>query len=312
MMVSAHVPVLLQEAVEILAPAPGKRIVDGTYGFGGHSDLLLERGAEVLGLDLDEDAIAECEQARARRPRLQCRKSSYRYLAGAIADLGWSTIDGVLLDLGVNSQQLDEPHKGFSYRRDGPLDLRFDRGTGRPASELLADLDEVALAKLLQVHGEVRGSRRLARAIVQAVNQVPITTTARLREVVTVALPRGSKPEPILSRVFQALRIAVNDELECLRDALQIIPACLVPGGRVVVIAYHSLEDRLVKQWLDLESKDCICPPTLPACRCDHRRSLKILTKRAVRPTESEERENRRSRSARLRAAEKLTEGEAR
>lgn len=307
MMASAHIPVLLQQAVQFLAPAPGKRIVDGTFGFGGHSELLLDKGAEVLGLDLDVDAFEECEQARARRPRLHCRRSSYRFLDTTLADLGWSAIDGLLLDLGVNSQQLDDPAKGFSYRADGPLDLRFDRSSGRPASELLATLDEASLAGLLRDYGELRGSRRLARCILDAAVHAPIETTGRLNEVVSRALPRGTQPAPVLSRVFQALRIAVNDELESLRDALQRIPACLAPHGRVVVIAYHSLEDRLVKQWLDAESRDCLCPPAVPVCRCGHRRTLKILTRRAVRPTEMEERENRRSRSARLRAAEKLT-----
>ncbi len=306
MMVSPHVPVLLQEAVDFLAPGPGKRIVDGTYGFGGHSELLLEKGAEVLGLDLDDEAVEACEQARARRPSLHCRKVSFRFLDSAIADLGWLDIDGLLLDLGVNSLQLDDPTKGFSYRIDGPLDLRFDRGSGRTAADLLATLDEPELARVLHAFGEVRAPRRLARAIARARSAAPIRTTGHLREVVAAALPERLKAEPTLSRVFQALRIAVNDELDALEAALERIPSCLAPGGRVVIIAYHSLEDRLVKRWLQTESKDCICPPATPACRCQHVRTLRALTRRAVRPSAAEERENIRSRSARLRAAEKL------
>jgi 16S rRNA (cytosine1402-N4)-methyltransferase len=177
---------------------------------------------------------------------------------------------------------------------------------GQPAHALLQSLGEADLADLIWKYGEERASRRLARAITKAQTVEPILTTDQLRRVITQVLPKGVKPEGTLSRVFQALRIAVNDELGALRDILGLIPQCLAPAARVVFISYHSLEDRLVKQWLDTESRDCICPPQIPACRCGHVRSLRLLTRKAVRPSSKEEQENIRSRSARLRAAEIL------
>jgi len=306
MIAAPHVPVLLAEALKFLDPKPGKRFVDGTFGFGGHTVALLDNGAEVLGLDLDDDAVAACEKIRASQSRLYCRKESFRRLDHALADLSWRRIDGLLLDLGVSSLQIDDPTKGFTYRADTPLDLRFDRSTGQPAHTLLQSLRERDLANLLWEYGEERASRRLARAIVAAQAMDPIRTTDQLRNVIIQVLPKGVKPEGTLSRVFQALRIAVNDELEALREILALVPQCLAPAARIVVISYHSLEDRLVKQWLDTESRNCICPPQLPACQCGHLRSLRVLTRKAVRPSSLEEQENIRSRSARLRAAEML------
>lgn len=306
-----HVPVLLGETLRLLAPAPGKRIVDGTFGFGGHTTALLAAGATVLGLDLDDEAVVTCRRL-ATDPQavgqagLICRQGSFRDLATALADAGWRGADGLLLDLGVSSRQLDDPAKGFSYRADGPLDLRFDQHQGRPAHALLEDLDETELATVLQDFAEERGARPLARAIKGAGRTEPIRTTARLREVVTAALPAGAPVNAVLSRVFQALRIAVNDELAALAETLASAPAVLGPGARVVVIAYHSLEDRIVKQWIDRERRDCVCPPSLPACQCGHRRTLAPLTRRPLTASPDEVRDNVRARSARLRAAELL------
>jgi 16S rRNA (cytosine1402-N4)-methyltransferase len=310
MMTAPHVPVLLAEAISYLQPEPGKRIVDGTYGYGGHAAACLQRGAEVLGLDLDADAVAACGQAKAKQPRLHCRKASFRHLDLELKESGWHTCEGVLLDLGVNSRQLDDPAKGFTYRTEAPLDLRFDRQTGQPATALLASLSETELANLLWEYGEKRASRRLARAIVQALHRQPIRTTTQLRAIVEAELPASAPLMATLSRVFQALRIAINDELGALTEALESIPRCLAPGGRVVIISYHSLEDRLVKTWMEQESRDCICPPDIPACRCGHRRTLKVLTRKVVRPTTEETVENRRARSAHLRAAERLEPAE--
>jgi 16S rRNA (cytosine1402-N4)-methyltransferase len=212
----------------------------------------------------------------------------------------------VLLDLGVNSHQLDDPSKGFTYRTDAPLDLRFDREKGTTAAELLQRLDEAKLADLLWEYGEERSSRRLARAIRQAQARQAIRTTAQLRAVVEAARPTGASLMPLLSRVFQALRIAVNDELGALAEALELIPQSLAPGGRVVVVSYHSLEDRLVKRWIDRESRDCICPRETPECRCGHHRSLRSLTRKAVAVGGAEAARNPRARSARLRCAEKI------
>ena len=301
-----HVPVLLQETLDLLQPGPGRRCVDGTFGFGGHSTALLDAGAEVLGLDLDAVAFAACGTLAAARPGLRCRRDSFRNLDRALIACGWPGADAVLLDLGVSSLQLDDPDKGFSYRADGPLDLRFDQEQGETAAELLASLDERRLADLLWSLGEERGSRRIARALVAARAEAPLATTGRVREIVERVLPRGAKPQPVLSRVFQALRIAVNDELGALEEALLKLPNLLLPGGRFVIISYHSLEDRLVKRFIDRERRDCICPADIPVCGCGHRATLKSLTKGALTAGEDEAVRNPRARSARLRAAQRI------
>jgi 16S rRNA (cytosine1402-N4)-methyltransferase len=301
-----HVPVLRDEVLALLEPAPGKRIIDGTFGFGGHSSALLDAGAEVAGLDLDAVAQEACRRLAAERAGLTCVRISFRHLDRALAAAGWSAADGVLLDLGVSSWQLDAPDKGFSYRADGPLDLRFDQDSGSTAAELLAELDERGIADLIWRFGEERGSRRIARAIVRRRDDDPVTTTGALRAAVQEALPRGAKAEPVLSRVFQALRIAVNDELGALAEALDALPDALVRGGRFAVISYHSLEDRLVKQFIDRERRDCVCPPELPVCGCGHRATLRPLTRGAVKAQDAEIAVNSRARSARLRAAERI------
>jgi 16S rRNA (cytosine1402-N4)-methyltransferase len=299
-----HVPVLKDETLGFLQPGQGKRIIDGTFGFGGHSLAMLETGAEVLGLDLDVVAVETCRRISGDRHRLKCMQISFRRLDHAMAEVGWDRVDGVLLDLGVSSFQIDDPAKGFSYRADGPLDLRFNQEAGPTAAELLADGTEGEIADLIWKWGEERASRRIAKALVRARAEAPIDTTGRLREVIVSVLPRRMKPEPVLSRVFQALRIVVNEELDALSEVLAKLPGLLRPGGVFVVIAYHSLEDRLVKQFINREKRDCLCPPNLPACVCGHRRILKALTRKAVRASSAEEEANVRARSARLRAAE--------
>ena len=298
-----HVPVLKEETLGFLQPGKGKRIIDGTFGFGGHSLAMLETGADVLGLDLDAVAVETCRRISSDRHRLKCMPISFRYLDRAMAAVGWDKVDGVLLDLGVSSFQLDDPAKGFSYRTDGPLDLRFNQETGQTAAELLANSSEGEIADLIWKWGEERASRRIARALIRARTEAPVDTTGRLRTVIEGVLPRGMKPQPVLSRVFQALRIAVNEELDALSEVLAMLPGLLRPGGVFVVIAYHSLEDRLVKQFIAREKRDCLCPPDLPACVCGHRRVLKPLTRKPVKASPQEEETNIRARSARLRAA---------
>ncbi len=307
-----HEPVLPDAVLAYLRPAPGRRLVDGTYGCGGHAASLLAAGAEVLGLDLDPVAVAACRAAAAREPRLRCRHGSFRDLAAALAEAGWDAADGLLLDLGVSSPQLDDAGRGFTYRAVAELDLRFDRTQGEPAHRLLARLEEAALAHVLHEYGEERASRRIAAAIAAAREEAPLRTTADLRAAVEAAVPDGPHRPAVLSRVFQALRIAVNDELGALAAALAGVPSALAPDGVVVVIAYHSLEDRVVKQWLAREARDCVCPPGLPACRCAHLRTMRALTPRPVRPGPDEISRNPRARSARLRAARRLAarEGE--
>lgn len=301
-----HIPVMKEQVLAYLDPRPGQRIIDGTFGFGGHSQAMLAAGAEVLGLDLDDAAHAACRRLAAAQTGLTCQRTSFRHLDQALQQAGWERADGVLLDLGVSSYQLDDAEKGFSYRTDAPLDLRFDQSRGEPAARLLAESTEAELADLIWRFGEERGSRRIARAIVRRRDEEPVTTTGRLRAVVQKTVPRGAKPEPVLSRVFQALRIAVNDELAALEETLTKLPVVLAPAGRFVVIAYHSLEDRLVKRFIDRERRDCLCPPELPVCTCGHRASLRRLTRKPAKAAALEISNNSRARSARLRAAQMI------
>ncbi len=301
-----HVPVLKDESLGFLEPGPGRRIVDDTFGFGGHTRAMLAAGAEVLGLDLDAVALKACHDMQSDHPGLLCENISFRHVDRALAAVHWDKVDGVLLDLGVSSFQLDDADKGFSYRMDGPLDLRFDQTKGRTAADLLRDLPEEELADLIWRWGEERGSRRIARAIVRARSEEPIATTTQLKELVRGTLPRSVKYQPVLSRVFQALRIAVNEELDALAEVLAKLPQLLRPGGVFVIISYHSLEDRLVKQFIDREKRDCLCPPNLPMCVCGHQPTLKPLTRKAVVAGQEEETANIRSRSARLRAARRI------
>jgi len=301
-----HVPVLKDETLGLLQPGQGKRIIDGTFGFGGHSLAMLEAGAEVLGLDLDAVAVDTCRRISGDRHRLKCMQISFRDLDRAMVAAGWEKADGVLLDLGVSSFQIDDPAKGFSYRTDGPLDLRFNQEAGQTAADLLDSSSEEEIADLIWKWGEERASRRIAKALVRARAEEPVETTGRLREVIVSVLPGRVKPEPVLSRVFQALRIAVNDELNALSEVLAKLPGLLRSGGVFVVISYHSLEDRQVKRFIDREKRDCLCPTELPACVCGHHRVLKAVTRKAVRASSAEQAGNIRARSARLRAAEIL------
>ncbi|MHB8078233.1 MAG: 16S rRNA (cytosine(1402)-N(4))-methyltransferase RsmH [Candidatus Krumholzibacteriia bacterium] len=305
---AAHAPVLREAVLDFLRPAPGRRFVDGTYGCGGHAAGLLAAGAEVLALDLDGAAIGICRAEAAGQPRLRCARTSFRDLGAALADAGWPACDGLLLDLGVSSPQLDDPARGFTYRAEAELDLRFDRDAGEPAWRLLARLSERELADLIWRFGEERRSRRIAAAVAAAAAREPVRSTSALRAAVEAAVPAGPGRTATLSRVFQALRIAVNGELEALALALAQVPDVLAADGVVVIIAYHSLEDRLVKQWLVREGRDCVCPPDAPACRCGHRRTMKSLTGRPLGPGPEELALNPRARSARLRAARRLAE----
>ena len=301
-----HTPALVAEAVEWLMPGPGKVFLDGTVGEGGHSKAILEASGPngmVLGMDRDPRSVAT-----ARR-RLTGYGGRARIVHGNYADMsnlarqaGIHQVDGILLDLGISSRQIDSVGYGFSFQRDEPLDMRFDT-VGSTAADLLNHTDERELADVIYRYGEERRSRTVARAIVAA---RPITTTGRLASVVARALGgrRGSRHPA--TRTFQALRIAVNDELTHLQAGLDAVPGMLKPGGRLVVISYHSLEDRLVKVWMDREAAQCICPPELPICTCGHEPSVRFVRRRVVRPSASETENNPRSRSARLRAVERI------
>ncbi len=267
-----HLPVLWSEAVEALLPRPGGRYADGTFGGGGHTRLLLERSApdgRVIAFDLDQDAIAR-GSAMAIGERLVLVNDSFVTLYDAAKTADMLPLDGVLLDLGFSSFQIDDAERGFSLRLDGPLDMRFDRSSGPTAAELVNALDEPALADLIWRYGEDRNSRRIAAALVRERAQRPIETTAQLAEIVARASggQRG-KLHPA-TRSFQALRIATNDELAILERTLREAVRSLGPGGRLAVISFHSLEDRIVKQFIARESATCVCPPEQPICTCRH------------------------------------------
>jgi 16S rRNA (cytosine1402-N4)-methyltransferase len=306
---AAHTPVLYKQTLAGLRPQAGGRYIDGTVGAGGHAAGVLERSAPdglLLGLDRDPSAL---ELAAAHLSsfgdRVHLVQASYERMEMAAQDIGWQAVDGVLLDLGLSSMQLDSAERGFSFRFEGPLDMRFGPGVKRTAAELVNELEEDELAAILRDYGEERRARRIARAIVAA---RPLDTTTELARVVLSALGRsGGRIHPA-TRTFQALRIAVNDELGTLERGLQAALRLLSPGGRLAVIAFHSLEDRIVKQFMKRESQDCICPPEQPVCTCDHVAQIRLVQRKPIQASGNELMRNPRARSARLRVAEKLSQ----
>jgi len=304
-----HVPVLAREVVDLLVTDPNGRYVDGTLGGGGHSRRILERlgprGA-LLGVDQDPHALAAAADL-AGDPRVRLRQGNFGDLAELLTDEGWGQATGILLDLGVSSRQLDEGARGFSFLRDGPLDMRMDPGLPVTAADLVNTLPEAELTRLFRKYGEEPRARRAARAVVTARRRKPFSTTGELAEAVERALGRRGPKHPA-TRVFQALRIAVNRELEALDRFLAALPQVLAPGGRVVVISYHSLEDRRVKQALRNAEPRCRCPAEALRCTCGRPGWLRVLTRRVVRPGDDEKARNPRARSARLRAAERLVQ----
>lgn len=300
-----HVPVLLDPILDHLLPA--QRIIDGTLGAGGHSAALLAHGAgEVLGLDVDPQALAIARDTLAPyRERVHITHASYANMVSEAHWLGWEAVDAILLDLGVSSMQLDTPERGFAFRTEGPLDMRFNPGGNRPtAAELVNTLDDDELADIFYKYGEEPQGRRLARVVVQA---RPYETTRDLADAIERAVPRrpNDKIHPA-TRVFQALRIAVNDELGVVERTLPQAIDLLRPGGRLAVISFHSLEDRIVKDTFRLASTDCICPPKIPVCVCGHQASVRLITRKPITATDAEIANNPRSRSAKLRIVEKL------
>lgn len=281
--------------------------MDGTVGAGGHAWGILQASSpdgQLLGLDVDLQALAlATERLAGYGDRAHLVKASYTDLINQLAVLQWEQVDGILLDLGLSSMQLDTPQRGFSIKWEAPLDMRFDMNGKTKAADLVNLLDEVELADLLFRYGEEHRSRQVAREIVSA---RPITTTTQLAEVVAKATSGGKSGIHPATRTFQALRIVVNGELEALEIVLPMTVQALRPKGRLAIISFHSLEDRIVKQFMRKESKDCICPPRQPVCTCGHKATLREITKKPVRPQEEEIRRNARSRSARLRVAERI------
>jgi 16S rRNA (cytosine1402-N4)-methyltransferase len=304
-----HRTVLRREAVALLAPAPGKVFLDGTLGGGGHAEALLDAGARVIGLDQDPAALqAARDRLGPRGERFVAEQANFRDARGILDRLGVPEVDGALVDLGVSSPQLDDPERGFSFRARGPLDMRMDPTRGEPLSALLSRWDEKALARILDTLGEERFARPIARAIHRAHREGKLTDTAELADVVARSIPRKAWPKDLhpATRTFQALRIAVNDELGALSDFVGDLPRIVARGGRAAAISFHSLEDRIVKQGFAKLATGCICPPRLPVCACGRVAQWKVLTKKAVQSSEAERSENPRSRSARLRAVERL------
>ncbi len=313
-----HEPVLYQETLSALAVIPGGSYIDGTVGAGGHASGILERSSpdgRLLGLDQDPTALA---LARTRLAPFGARAllvhANFATLGEVAAASGFPAVDGVLLDLGVSSMQLDTAERGFSFMADAALDMRMDpSGAGPTAADLVNSLPEGELADILYRYGEEPASRRIARRIVAARQSAPIGTTSRLAAIVLAAMggrPAGSRGRiHPATRTFQALRIAVNRELDVLPIALNAALQVLRPGGRLAVIAFHSLEDRIVKQFIQQEIKGCICPPAFPVCQCGHVPRLRAVSKGAVQATSPETERNPRARSARLRVAERLPGG---
>jgi len=309
-----HRPVLVEETLSLLSLAPGATVVDGTVGGGGHAAAILEKTApngRLVGLDGDEEAIATARKALARFGDRVCLvHASFRHTTDVLASLGIAQVEGIVLDLGVSSRQLDTPERGFRFAAASadttPLDMRMDRRQPRTAEQLLAHASARELETWFREYGELRGAARLARAILDERERRPLHTAGDLRRVIERARVGGGRRHDPATLVFQALRIATNDELAALEEGLEASIAVLSPGGRLAVIAYHSLEDRCVKHYFRREERGCICPPRSPRCTCGRKPRLRVLTRRPLRPSDAEIASNPRARSARLRGAEKL------
>jgi 16S rRNA (cytosine1402-N4)-methyltransferase len=296
---------LLREVVDLLAPQRGGFFVDATLGAGGHARALLEAGPGIrlLGLDRDPDAVLLARRRLADfGDRVEVAEANFGDLASALE--GYPAPDGILADLGLSSMQLEHAPRGFSFRRDGPLDMRMSR-SGRTAADVVANASAEELSRIFFEYGEERMAVKIARAILEERSRGPITTTRQLSRIVAGVKGDREKIDPA-TRVFQALRIEVNEELQALSRFLAFAVERLNAGGRLSMISYHSLEDRMVKETFRRESGMCLCPPKLPVCVCGARRAIVVLTRRPIRPSTAEVAANPRSRSARLRAAEKV------
>jgi 16S rRNA (cytosine1402-N4)-methyltransferase len=308
-----HLPVLLKEAVEWLSPPPNGTVLDLTVGMGGHAQEILKRlpQGRYVGVDQDVDALQHAGRALKGDPRVSLYKANFANLLWVLRDLSIEEVDSVLMDIGVSSLQLDSAARGFSFMKEGPLDMRMDTATGHTAGWVVNTYPEEQLSKVIFEYGEEPKARALARAIVAARKEKHLQTTTELAELAARVIKKGKKPgeKHPATRLFQAIRIEVNRELEVLDKGLKTAVRFLKPGGRIAVISFHSLEDRIVKQYFKTESTDCLCPPDIPQCVCGHKASLKLLTRKAMTASEEELQQNPRSRSAKLRVAEKLPVG---
>lgn len=306
MAIDEHVSVLLNEVVAYLQPQPDHMFIDGTLGAGGHTSALLaasKPNGRVLAFDRDPGAIKFAqERLETDVERVTFVQANYADMGEYAPKYGFAAVNGIVLDLGLSSRQLDDGTRGFSFRFEGPLDMRFDPSGPTTAADLINNLSEAELADLFWRYGDERRSRYFARLI--GANR-PLTTTKALADLIASKSKRGSRIHPA-TRIFQALRIAVNDELGSLERGLSSAVELLKPGGRVAIISFHSLEDRLVKQSFRRWSEDCICPPGHPICTCDVKAIVRRVNRKVIVPTDEEIARNPRSRSAKLRVAEKL------
>lgn len=307
-----HISVLLQETVDMLLPKQGKIFVDCTMGGAGHSRYLLEQSApdgKLIAIDQDGEACAEGRKRLAEfGDRVEIVQSNFSDLSAVLSQRGIAGVDGIMMDLGVSSYQLDNKDRGFSYMQDAVLDMRMNPEAGRTAADILATGTEDELNDIFWLYGEEKWARRIAKFIVAEREKEPIQTTGQLVTVIKKAVPAGARQEEQhpAKRCFQALRIAVNDELGVLERVLPAAVDCLNPGGRLCVISFHSLEDRIVKNVMKELAKGCTCPPQLPVCVCGKKPQIKIISKKPILPGEAEIERNPRARSAKLRVAEKF------
>jgi len=309
-MAFTHISVLAQEVIEYLRPEPGKRYLDGTLGGGGHTEKILIESSptgQVLGLDLDDEALAAAhDRLRHFGARFISRQASFAAAGEILSELNWRPVDGAILDLGVSSHHLDTPERGFSFRLSGRLDMRMDRRESLDAFEIVNRYSAAELERIFKIYGEEPRARRIAAAIVAARHRRPIERTDELAALIAHAKGGRAGERHPATQCFQALRIAVNRELDQLERFLDTGYELLAPGARLVVISFHSLEDRLVKSAFRKWSRSCICPPRAPVCTCGWSRKAKLLTTRPVAPSAAESKLNRRARSAKLRAVEKI------
>lgn len=307
-----HIPVMLAEVLEYLEPQSGQVFIDCTVGGGGHALEIVKRivpEGKLIGIDRDEEALrAAADRLKRYSENVILEKGNFAEISAIVERLGIRAADGVLFDLGVSSHQLESAERGFSFRHDAPLDMRMDTGQKITVRELVNTLSEQQLAELIWKLGEERWAKRIAKFIIERRARGPIETTGELVEIILAAIPTGARTETIhpATRTFQAFRIAVNRELESLEKGLDAAISLLAQSGRICVLSYHSLEDRIVKQSFNRHAGKCRCPAGLPVCACGSEKTIKILTRRPVVPSDEEIRANLRARSAKLRAAEKL------
>ena len=307
-----HIPVLAEQVLAALAPHSGGVYIDGTVGGGGHASLILEAGApDAFLLGIDRDAEARAAAAARLAPyagRFCLVAGNYSEMDRLAAEQGISRVDGILLDIGVSSHQLDAAERGFSYMQDAPLDMRMDQSQGMTAAELVNEASPEQLTDILYRYGEEKWSARIVQFILEARSQQYITSTGELVELIKKAIPKGAreKDQHPAKRTFQALRIAVNDELGALERGLEAAIGLLRPGGVLGVITFHSLEDRIVKETFRYHSRDCVCPPGLPVCQCGHHADVKLVNRKPLSASAEELAANPRSRSANFRAVRKL------